>query len=275
MQYSSAVLVCSTLLLAGAAAQAGVIPISHLDPASVAAFQTYAAKFERQVSAPFAANGKIWIDDDHSGKRRDFDAGKPVVDARENRDYKNASIHHYSGVIRVPGATIEQIRRVIEDFGNYPNYFKPGVARGSGTALPDSTPEDEHYQTRLFLTESTMGIDVAYDARYDCHYRRFAPGRWTSRATTVSIRELQDPKNLDGALYPEGDDHGFLWRTNTYWFARERGGGLDLELDSVSLSRTAPLGLGWWGNRRAHDAVEKMMLDMKTALQKLAGEATR
>jgi len=266
MRYS-AVIVSSCLLLAGAAAQAGVIPISHLDPASVTVFQNYAAKFEQQVSAPFGTTGKIWIDDDHSGKRRDFDAGKPVVDARENRDYKNASIHHYSGVIRVPGATIEQIRRVMKDFGNYPNYFKPGVARGSGAAQPDSTPEDEHYQTRLFLTESTMGIDVAYDARYDSHYRRVAPGRWTSRATTMSIRELQDPKNLDGALYPEGEDHGFLWRTNTYWFARERDGGLDLELDSVSLSRTSPLGLGWVGNRRAHETVEKMLRDMKTAIQ--------
>ena len=219
MRYS-AFIVSSCLLLAGGAAQAGVIPISHLDPASVTVFQNYAKKFEQQVSAPFAASGKIWIDDDHSGKRRDFDAGKPVVDARENRDYKSASIHHYSGAIRVPGATIEQISHVIKDFGNYPNYFKPGVARGSGAAQPDSTPGDEHYQTRLFLTESTMGIDVAYDARYDCHYRRIAPDRWTSRATTMSIRELQDPKNLDGALYPEGDDHVFLWRTNTYWVAR-------------------------------------------------------
>ncbi|HXE63751.1 MAG TPA: hypothetical protein VN519_09440 [Bryobacteraceae bacterium] len=270
-----AVILCSSLLFAAPAARAGVIPISHLDAASVSVFQGYAAKFDQQISAPFAATGKIWIDDDHSGRRRDFDAGKPVVDARENRDYKNASIHHYSGVIRVPDATIEQIRRVMKDYGNYPNYFKPGVVRGSGAPQPDSTPEDEHYQTRLFLTESTMGVDVAYDARYDCHYRRVAPGRWTSRATTISIRELQDPAKLDGALYPEGEDHGFLWRTNTYWFARERDGGLDLELDSVSLSRTAPMGLGWLGNRRAKDTVEKMLRDMKVALEKVAREATR
>ena len=262
----SPVIVSSCLLLAGAAAYAGVIPMSRLDPASITLFQNYAAKFEQQVSASFTATGKIWIDDDHSGKRRDFDAGKVVVDTRENRDYKNSSIHHYSGVLRVPGATIEQIRRVMQDFGNYPNNFKPGVARGSGTAQPDSTPQDEHYQTRLFLTESTMGINVAYDALYDCHYRRIAADRWTSRAITMSIRELQDPKNLDGPLYPEGDDHGLLWRTNTYWYARERDGGLDLELDSVSLSRNSPVGLGWVGNRRGHDNAEKMLRDMKTAI---------
>jgi hypothetical protein len=265
----STVILCAGFLLAAAAAPAGVIPISRLDPASVAVFQDYAAKFEQKVSAPFAATGRIWMDGDHSGKRRDFDAGKPVVEARENRDVKNASIHYYSGVIRVPGAKIDQIRRVIADYGNYPNYFKPGVARGSGAAEPDSKPEDEHYHARLFLAESTMGIDVAFDARYDNHYRRLAPDRWTSRSTTLSIRELRDAKNLDGALYPEGEDHGFLWRTNTYWYAREREGGLDLELDSLSLTRTAPLGLGWWGNRRAHDAVEKMLRDMKAAIESI------
>jgi hypothetical protein len=264
---NSAVILCSGLLLAGAAAQAGVIPISHLDAASLALFKNYAAKFEQQVSAPFEATGKIWIDDDYSARRRDFDAGKPVVALRENRDRQNASIHHYSGVLRVPSATIDQLRRVMKDFDNYPKYFKPEIARGSGVVQPDSTPEDEHYLARLFLTESTMGIDLAYDATYDCHYRRLARDRWTSHSTTTTIREMRDPKNLDGALYPEGDDHGFLWRTNTYWFVRERDGGLDMELDSVSLSRNSPLGLGWVGNRRAHDAVEKMMLDVKTAIQ--------
>jgi hypothetical protein len=266
MQYS-AIIPCAALLFAAAALEAGVIPLSHLDAASLTIFQDYTAKFEQAVSAPFAATGRIWIDDDHSGKRRDFDAGRPVVEARQSRDYKNASIHHYSGVIRVPDATIEQIRSVMVDYGNYSNYFKPSIARGSGTVQPDSTPEDEHYRTRLFITDSTFGIDAAYDAHYDTHYRRLAPNRWTSRSTTVSIREIEDAKKLDGALYPEGEDHGFLWRSNTYWCARERDGGLDLQVDSVSLSRSAPLGLGWLGNRRSHDAVEKMLRDVKSAIE--------
>ncbi|HVW09615.1 MAG TPA: hypothetical protein VHC90_13585 [Bryobacteraceae bacterium] len=263
----SAVVLCSSLLFAAAAAQGGIIPISHLDAASLALFQDYTTKFEQAVSASFAATGRIWIDDDNPGKRRDFEAGLPVVEARESRDYKNASIHHYSGAIRVPDAKIEQIRRVMVDYGNYPTYFKPSIVRGSGSVQPDSTPEDEHYQTRLFIADSTFGVDAAYDAHYDTHYRRLGPNRWTSRSTTLSIREIQDAKKLDGALYPEGEDHGFLWRSNTYWYARERDGGLDLEVDSVSLSRNAPLGLGWLGNRRSHDAVEKMLLDTKAAIE--------
>lgn len=254
------------LVAAVATLQASLIPLSHLEAGAIAVFQDYTAKFEQSVSAPFAANGKMWIDDDRSSKHKDFEAGKPVVEARENQDIRNGSIHHYSGAIRVTGGKIDHVRRVMQDYSNYSNYFKPDVARGSGVLQPDSRPEDEHYHTNLFLTESTIWIDVAYDAHYDSHYRRLDSTRWVSRSTTLSIRELQDAKKLDGSLYPEGEDHGFLWRTNNYWFARERDGGLDLQVDSMTLSRTAPTGFGWWGNKRTHDAVEKMLRDTKSAI---------
>lgn len=256
------------LVFAGAMAGAALIPVSHLEAATVALFQDYTSKFEQRVSAPFTASGKLFIDDE-SSKRKDYEAGKPIVEARENRDIQNGSIHHYAGAIRVPGATIDQVRRVMQDFSNYPNYFKPDVARGSGEVQSDSTPDDEHFRSRLFLTESTVWLDVAYDAHYDSHYRRIDANRWTSHSTTLSVRELQDAKRLDGSLFPEGEDHGFLWRTNNYWFARARDGGLDLQLDSMTLSRTTPLGFGWWGNKRTHDAVDKMLRDTRSAIESL------
>jgi hypothetical protein len=255
--------------LCGITTQASILPVAHLEAATVELFQEYTAKFEQQVSSAFTASGKLWIDDDHTNRRKDYDAGKPIVEPRVNRDILNGSIHHYSGIIRVPGASIDRVRRVMQDYSSYPSYFKPDVARGSGLVQPDSTPDDEHFRSRLFLTESTVWLDVAYDAQYDSHYRRLDANRWTSRSTTFSIRELLDAKKLDGGVYPEGDDHGFLWRTNNYWFARERDGGLDLQLDSMTLSRTTPLGFGWWGNKRTHDAVDKMLRDTRSAIESL------
>ena len=40
-------------------------------------------------------------------------------------------------------------------------------------------------------------------------------------------------------------EHGFLWRLNTYWSYEERDGGLYLQIESVSLTRAIPPGLGW------------------------------
>ncbi len=41
------------------------------------------------------------------------------------------------------------------------------------------------------------------------------------------------------------EQHGFLWRLNTYWSYEERDGGLYLQVESVSLTRSIPHGLGW------------------------------
>ena len=147
---------------AGITIGASIIPVQHLEPATLALFMDYTSRFEQSVSAPFTASGKLWIDDDHSSKHKDFDAGKPVVEARENADIHNGSIHHYSGSIRVPGGKIDQVRRVMQDYANYPTFFKPDVVRGSGSVQADSTPDDEHFKSRLFLTESTVWLDVAY-----------------------------------------------------------------------------------------------------------------
>ena len=54
-----------------------------------------------------------------------------------------------------------------------------------------------------------------------------------------------------------------------YWFVRKRNGGLDMELDSMTLSRPVPTGFAWWGTKRTHDAVEKMLRDTKAAIESL------
>jgi hypothetical protein len=89
---------------------------------------------------------------------------------------------------------------------------------------------------------------------------------WISKSMSLHLREQKDAKDISKGYYPEGDDHGFLWRTNTYWFARQSGDGLDLEADSITLSRANVPGFAWFGTKRSHDAVEKMLRDAKIGL---------
>ena len=239
----------------------------HLDPATLQIFQAYVAQFERNVATSYIQSGKMWIDGD--SHNRAFAAGKPVVEPRENTDIAGGSIHHFSGAIHVTGGTIADVRHIMQDYTNYPKYFKGDVARGTGTVEPDTTPADEHYTSHITLTQSTLAVTVTYDCVYDTHYRLLDPHHWTSQSASTSIREWQNPKDLSRGYYPEGDDHGFLWRTNTFWFIRENNGGIDVQLDSMSLSRPIPTGFAWFGSRRTRDAVDKMLRDMKAAVEAL------
>jgi hypothetical protein len=255
----SALVCCATL-------HASILPIFRLDNTTLKAFEDYVGAFEKNDYALFSASGKLWIDDANSSKRNAFEAGKTLVEDRESKDVANGSIHHFTGVIRVPGATIDDFRRIMQDYPNYPKYFGPDVRSGSGERMPDSTPADEHARSKLLLMQTTLWINVSYETVYDTHYVRLDANRWISRSTSVSIKELLDPANPNGGTYPEGNDHGFLWKTNTYWFARQRSGGLDVEANSITISRPVPLGFGWWGVKRTRDAVDKMLRDTKAAI---------
>ena len=64
-----------------------------------------------------------------------------------------------------------------------------------------------------------------------------------SRSTQIS--EIDSPgTNAERALN-SSEEHGFLWRLNTYWSYEERDGGLYMQIESVSLTRSIPNGLGW------------------------------
>jgi hypothetical protein len=246
---------------------ASILPTFHMDPATLQTFRNYVSQFERNVAAPYVQSGKMWIDAD--SHNRAFAGGKAVVEPRENTDIAGGSIHHFSGVIHVAGGTIADVRHIMQDYTNYPTYFKGDVARGGGTVEPDSTPADEHYTSHITLTQSTLAVTVTYDCVYDTHYRLLDPHHWTSQSAALSIREWQNPKDASRGYYPEGDDHGFLWRTNTFWFIRENNGGIDVQLDSMSLSRPIPTGFAWFGSRRTREAVDKMLRDMKAAVEAL------
>jgi len=261
---------CLGCALSGASLYAAMLPTLHLDAKTLNAFEAYVARFEKEAVEPYVESGKMWMDSASCcTPGPNFPSAKPALQSRENADFANGSIHHYSGVLHVPRGTIEDMRHIMEDYANYPRYFKPDVLKGSGVPEPDSTQNDEHFLSHMTLTDTTLWVTVHYDCIYDTHYERIDANRWHSISTTASVKEWRDSKDLSQGYYPEGDDHGFLWRTNTYWFAREKNGGLDLELDSIVLSRPNPPGFKWYGGKRSHDAVDKMLRDAKAAIEAL------
>ena len=181
-------LVCLIAISALATLHASIIPTVHLDEATLAAYQEYVNSFEKTVVEQFNKTGKLWIDAECCGKHGNFDSGKALVVPRRNEDLAHGSVHHFSGAIRVNGATVESVRKVMEDYPHYVELFKPDLGAASGTKEADSTPEDEHYKARLLLVQTTLWMGVTYDTLYDTHYRRLDKDRWTVRSVALNIR---------------------------------------------------------------------------------------
>jgi len=76
-------------------------------------------------------------------------------------------------------------------------------------------------------------------------YRILAPDRAVSDSYSTRIAEVENAGGANESEKPVGDDHGFLWRLNSYWRFLERDGGVYVQLEAISLTRDIPTGLNW------------------------------
>jgi hypothetical protein len=88
-------------------------------------------------------------------------------------------------------------------------------------------------------------ITLVFDISSDIDYGRLDPQHEYSFARSTRISEIDAPGTAKERALSPSEDHGYLWRLNTYWSFEERDGGLYMQIESVSLTRSVPPGLGW------------------------------
>ncbi len=145
-------------------------------------------------------------------------------------DPPGALIHHWRGTAFAPGATAAEFERLLRDFDRYPEHFAPQVVAARVLAQ-----ESDRTQMRMRLRQR-HGLTVSLDTTYDVAFGKLDAEHGFSTSRSVQITQIEP----GGRAFD-----GLLWRQNTYWSWEERDGGLYLQIESVSLSRSIPRGLGW------------------------------
>jgi len=154
-------------------------------------------------------------------------------------DLPEAMLHHWRGAAFVPGATAVDFERLMKDFNAYPQRFSPQVLQARVLAH-----QDDHLHAVMRVRQEhilTVVMDTSYDivfAQLDAQH-----GYCISRSTQIS--EIDSPGTTAEHALDSAHEHGFLWRLNTYWSYEERDSGLYMQIESVSLTRSIPRGLGW------------------------------
>src|SRR5215831_9138335 len=148
-------------------------------------------------------------------------------------------IHHWVGVILIPGAKLEDVLGMLEDYDKHYIYFAPDVERSK----MESRNGDRF---RVFLRfRRHKVITVVLNTEHEIEYFRDGPERAHSRSSAVRIAEVENAGKKDEREKPPGEDGGFLWRMETWWRMEERDGGVYVQSEVVSLTRDIPTGLGW------------------------------
>lgn len=249
------------------ASRAGIISIEKLQPATVDAFHRYVDDYERNGDAKFRTSRGFLIDTQPKSKRRAFESGAPIVEVLRGENITGGHIHHLYGAIHVKGISAEQVRTAMQNYSKYSTYYKPDVAESRGESVPGGSPLDQRFRVELKLVQSTLWIDVAFDTVYDTRYLKLDEHSFATASRSTSIREYKDAHNPSLGTYEEGNDHGFLWRIDTWWHARDRDGGADLEVTNITLTRPVPFGFGWWASRKARSSIENLLLRTREAVE--------
>lgn len=212
-------------------------------PAALAAFEVYTraveARLDQQHRAQTDFPRVIALTAQSAMRLRGGDLIVEQVDAGAGGDLPGALLHHWRGSAFMAGAGAADFERLMESFNTYPEVFSPQVM-----AAEVFSREGDRFRVRMRVREQHM-LTVVMDTDYDVAFTRLDAGRGYSISRSERIAEIESPGTTSEHALSAGQEHGFLWRQNTYWSYEERDGGLYMQIESVSLTRAIPRGLGW------------------------------
>ena len=232
-------------LLLGIAAAAGCFsPLSRAEepsPAAQAGFNAYAATVEARLARRRQSQSAFLAGQADPQTLVRLRNGELIVEklTPASISLPGAMLHHWRGTAFVPGATAADFDRLMRGFNSYPRIYAPQVVSARVLAQ-----DGDRYQVMLRVRQKHV-ITVVMDTTYDVAFTRVDTLRGFSLSRSTKIAEIDDAGTAQERALSPAEDHGFLWRLNTYWTCEQRDGGLYMQIESISLTRDLPTGLGW------------------------------
>jgi hypothetical protein len=216
----------------------------ELQPHTVEAFDRYIRLAGTRLDKQAHSASFLWVDglpDRKLKVQRGEAVAGPAVGTGDV-DVPDGSIHDWTGAIFIPGTTLAATLALLQDYDNHKNIYKPEV---QDSKLVKRSGND--FQVYLRLLKKQM-ITVVLNTNHDVRYFPLDATHCYSQSRSTRIAEVDNAGDADEREMQPGEDHGFLWRLNSYWRFEERDGGVYVECEAISLTRSVPVGLGWLVN---------------------------
>ena len=222
---------------------------TELKSPTVEAYEHYVALTEARMTAD-EHNGRFLSIDGFPADAKqkayaDLQKGELYIERTRTTDdghnirVPDGLIHHWQGVVFIPGATLVDTLGFLQDADHYEEIFKPAVRRSHLI----SWGENEMKISEQFYHKTVVTVTVNTD--FDAHYTFLDPNHLVCRAHSTRVAEVEHVGQDDEHELPVGNDHGYLWRMNTYWHIEQKDGGVYLEVETIALTRNVPMAVQW------------------------------
>jgi hypothetical protein len=220
-----------------------------LEPKAASGFARYVELTDARNEQELAGEAGLWIDALVGGEREaDYAALRrgevelrklQTLDGGAEIKVPGALVHHWVGAIYIPGVSVDDVLAVLQDYDRQAVYYAPDVERSKLESR-----DGEHFRAFLRFRRHKV-ITVVLDTDHDIHYFRGAAGMAHSRSSAVRIAQVENPGGAKEREKTPGDDDGFMWKMETWWRMEQRDGGVYVQSEVASLTRSIPTGLGW------------------------------
>jgi putative flippase GtrA len=146
-------------------------------------------------------------------------------------------INHWRGTVFVPNVDLDQVLKVLQEPQTDKHKQEDVITSRVVTRDGDS-------QKVYLRLKRTKFVTVVYDTEYDVDYKRLSPTLALSNSISTKIVEIENAGTPRERALPEGNDHGYMWRLNSYWRYKQIDGGVLVEVESLTLSRDLPAIVG-------------------------------
>lgn len=206
-------------------------------PQASAAFDRYVRAVEARNSQDHSAPESFLadIDAEHAARLQQGEVIVERLSPPEGAALPGALLHDWRGTAFVRGATVQEFEQLLRNFAAYAAEFSPQVLAAKLLAA-----RGDQLEMEMRVRQRNV-ITVTLDGTYEVRFGRLDAEHGWSTSQSARIEEI----GPNGQPLPAQAQHGFLWRLDTWWSYEQRDGGLYVQVETVSLTRSIPAGLGW------------------------------
>jgi len=238
------------ILLAGLTQASPLLSAETPTPETLKAFDRYIQAAEARNNEELAARKNfLWVDvlpdpeREHAyqllKRQQTLIRHSPSCASRDCSNIPGGLIHDWTGITFVPGVTLQQTLSTLQDYDRDADYYRPTVLWAKLLSRTGNS-------FRVFLRlKETHVLTVVLDTEYEIQYLVVDGNHAASISHSTRITEIENAGSPQEHATSPKDNHGFLWRLNSYWRFHQADGGVYIQCNAISLTRDVPAGLGW------------------------------
>jgi hypothetical protein len=241
-QLAVGVLLCVSFVCAAGLDEAPALPPLKGDLQQK--YDAYIAVTEARIQREVHSSAYLWAERSPERWQR-VRKGDVIVEpwnAHGETEVGNGLIHDWIGAIFVPAMTLARVTSFLQDYEAHKNYFRPEVIDSSLVGHNGNTWKLRYRVVKRYIITLVVNTDQTAD------YYPLSGTRLLTRSVATHIAEVKNAGKPGERELDPRKESTIVWRLNTYWRLEEKDGGVYVECQAISLTRAAPVGLGWLVN---------------------------